>query len=360
MKIAADDDAADETAKITHSISQTGGDGEYSGLDDADFTIKVEDDETPSVTGASTSLAMTEPESGTASSTFTLRLDPVPTSDVTITMTVAAVTPALIAGQAWTNPDITLSASSVTLTPSDFSSGETVTVTLSTDSDAEDDVAQIKYTVTQTGGSKEYDSLNVTSTTVNITDPETGWVEFRDSASSQDDWSTDYAFDVDEGDNLTIQARLTHQPRANLFVRLTQAGSLDFAGNDNDPDVTFSTTGWSPSLTKSFPALTAQADEDSYNDVITLAARVVGAPSIRVNAQSVTVTDDDDVSAHVDTDSETMGDQNEDVEIGENASGTYQIRLNSSRLHTKARLLRCAWRSPPATQTSVSAQTRRF
>ena len=111
--------------------------------------------------------------------TFTLRLGTPPTSPVTITMAAVAVEPAQVTGRPWTDPDITVT-QSVVLNATNYAAGEDVTITLSDDDDAEDDVARINYTVTQPGGAMEYDGFTISSTTVNISDPETPVVLFRD------------------------------------------------------------------------------------------------------------------------------------------------------------------------------------
>ena len=160
VSVAADADAGDETATIVHSVSQTGGDAEYNSGDvpDIQVVVRIDDDEMVSVTGdvaslqhGRRSLAVTD-----VVETFTLRLGTPPTSPVTITMAAVAVEPAQVTGRPWTDPDITVT-QSVVLDATNYAAGQQVTITLSDDDDAEDDVARINYTVTQAGGAMEYD-----------------------------------------------------------------------------------------------------------------------------------------------------------------------------------------------------------
>ena len=179
VSVAADADAGDETATIVHSVSQTGGDAEYN-ITDVNVVVRIDDDEMVSDTGAVATRDMEEDAGGDdVVETFTLRLGTPPTSPVTITMAVVAVEPAQVTGRPWTDPDITVT-QSVVLDATNYAAGEVVTITLSDDDDAEDDVARINYTVTQAGGAMEYDGHTISPTTVNITDPEIPVVLFKD------------------------------------------------------------------------------------------------------------------------------------------------------------------------------------
>ena len=151
VSVAADADAGDESATIVHSVSQTGGDAEYN-ITDVNVVVRIDDDEMVSVPGAVATRDMVEVAGGAdVVETFTLSLGTPPTSPVTITMEVAAVEPAQVPGNAWTDPDITVT-QSVVLDATNYAAGQQVTITLSDDDDAEDDVARINYTVTQADG----------------------------------------------------------------------------------------------------------------------------------------------------------------------------------------------------------------
>ena len=111
VSIAADADAGNESATIVHSVSQTSGDMEYGAAQNRDVSVTIDDDEEPGVGGITATASMTEPASGTTTQTIRLSLDTPPTSPVTITTTVVAVTPAQVSGSDWTNPDITVTQS---------------------------------------------------------------------------------------------------------------------------------------------------------------------------------------------------------------------------------------------------------
>ena len=160
------------------------------------------------------SVSMTEPATGTATSNFKLKLSAPPTSPVTVSTAVQGVTPAPVDMQSWTDPDISTT-TSVTLDSNNWNTGEDVTITLSTDDDAENDVARITYTVTQAGGLKEYNGHLIGSTTVNISDPETGVVEFKES--SETSWAEEPDLEMDDGGTLDLDVRLSHRPRGQRY-----------------------------------------------------------------------------------------------------------------------------------------------
>lgn len=111
-----DDDAADDTAVIGHTVS--GADG-YAGIDVASVTVSITDDDTAGVTVSESSISMTE--GGTA--TYTVVLDTRPVSDVLISVFANGVT---------VEPD------SLTFTSGNWRTAQTVTVRAPHDDDTED------------------------------------------------------------------------------------------------------------------------------------------------------------------------------------------------------------------------------
>ena len=326
VTVASDADAANEEATITHTAS---GAPEYLALDTVDVTVNITDDEDATVSGKSETLNLTEPDSGTTTSTYTLTLSAVPTSDVTVSMEVEAVTPAQVTGQGWTNPDITVTSpvtSSVTLGSTNWNTGETVTVTLSTDTDAEEDVARIKHTVTQTGGSMEYDGYALGNTTVNISDPEMPMVLFKLSTESV--WSTAPDLTIAENGSLALDARLSHQPRSDVTVRgriLPNSPTKQRIGPASGHD--FAPADWTPTYSQQFN-LSNIGDSDSYSEEFRVDFSVAGYGSGTVADLDLTVTDDDPVDASVETDPST--DPPMIMVTEEDATGgTYTIKLAS-------------------------------
>ena len=318
VSVAADADAGDETAAIVHSVSQTGGDTEYNSTDvpDIQVVVRIDDDESASVTGPVATLDMVEDIGGSdATQTFTLRLGTPPTSPVTITMEVAAVEPAQVPGNAWTDPDITVT-QSVVLDASNYAAGQEVTITLGEDDDAEDDVARINYTVTQAGGAMEYDGFTISPTTVNISDPETPVVLFRDPATSVFnagivDWDME-----DGGSNERLYMRLSHRPRGAVTVSVVLPPG---SGLSVDKMITesFTETAFGSQQTDHF-RFAHEGDDDAYSQVYTLDFTVSGYGSGTVQDLNITVVDKDDIEIETEIDMPP-------ITVEEGAFGSYNI-----------------------------------
>ena len=319
VSVAADADAANESATIVHSVSQSGGDGEYGSLGDRDVSVTIDDDEEPGVGGNTATAAMTEPASGTTTQTLNLTLDTPPTSPVTITMEVAAVEPAQVTGRPWTDPDITVT-QSVVLDPTNYAAGQQVTITLSDDDDAEDDVARINYTVTQAGGAMEYDGHPISPTTVNITDPEMPMVLFKDPAITGFNAGI-VGWDMDDGGgDEALSMRLSHRPRGAVIVSvvLPQGSGLSVDKMMTD---SFTETAFGSQQTQDF-TFAHVADDDAYSQVYTLDFSVSGYGSWTVQDLNITVVDKDEIGLDIDItgDPEPLA-----ITVEEGASGSYTI-----------------------------------
>ncbi len=326
VSVAHDATADDEMATITLNASQSGGDMEYDGVTERTVTVTVTDDETPGVRGISNATTLTENADMSVSGgpTFVVRLGSEPTSPVTITTTVVGVTPAVVAGNSWTNPDVTAT-SSITLNSTNYASGASIVVGHTRDTDAENDVARIDYTVSQTGGAMEYDGFSIPSTTVNITDNEVAVVQFK--ASGETAWhavnpnltvtdaagitiptiSTDLAtLDV----TASFDARLSHQPRADVTVTMTTTtdqktifnAMTNTRGRPQTVAKTFAASSWSLTNTETFE-VKVRSDQDSYGESYTLDFSVSGYGEGTAADQTLRVVDEDPVgwAAHTTT-----------------------------------------------------------
>ena len=258
----------DTTRNSAYAVTITATDP-AGGTDTIDVTIDVAPEATiPAPPG---SLSMTENADGTVSGpvTFRLTLGAEPTSPVTINMTVEAVTPAQETGKSWTDPDIAVT-SSVTLDENNYSTGEVVSIALTADSDAEDDVARVTYSVAQTGGDMEYDGAGISRTTVTITDAQQATVQFRVSGQTQ--WldripNLQIADDDMTGGTVDLEIRLSHQPLGEVVVDMTEPPSSGISSTGLP--VTFFPAAWSAAQTKTI-ALAYAGDDNSFGETYTL------------------------------------------------------------------------------------------
>ena len=292
VRVAHDDTADDETATITLTAAQTGGEMEYASVT-RDVAVNVTDDEAATIPAPPASFNMTENADGTVTgpTTYRLMLDTPPTSPVTITMTVEAVTPARVVGESWTNPDISVT-ETVVLDSSNYMTGETVTITLTADDDAEGDVARITYEVAQSGGAMEYDGKTIPATTVTITDAEQATVQFRENG--QPTWFSENApLAMDDGGSLTINIRLSHRPRGDVTVNVTFPTGSGLSTTTTLP-FSFLSDAWSSSQLQNLE-LAHTADDDSYSQTYTLDFLVTGYGEGTVADQEIDVNDKDPV-----------------------------------------------------------------
>ena len=131
VRAAQDADAANDTASITHAVVAAESADEYDNVSIAGVAVTVTDDETAGVTVSETTLTVAEG----GSATYTVALNAQPTSDVVINVTKSGST------------DVTVSPATLTFTPANWSTAQTVTVAAAQDVDAVDDAAAISHAV---------------------------------------------------------------------------------------------------------------------------------------------------------------------------------------------------------------------
>ena len=148
VSAAEDDDAAQDTATVTHTVSG----GDYGAITAQDVAVTVADNDTPGVTVAPTSLTVGEGDMGT----YTVKLNTLPTGNVMVAISS-------------NNTDVTVSPSPRTFTTTSWSTVQTVTVSAGQDADAADDMA----TLTHNPSGANYGSVSNASLTVTVTDDET-------------------------------------------------------------------------------------------------------------------------------------------------------------------------------------------
>ena len=146
-----DVDAADKTVTVSGTVSATGVTAP------ATRTLTLEDDDAAGVTVSATALTVTEQD--TTGDSYTVVLDTEPTHDVTVT----------VGGHSGT--DVSLSASTLTFTPSNWDRAQTVTVTALNDDDTANDAVTLTHTATSTDGN--YSGIAIAGVSVTVTDNDT-------------------------------------------------------------------------------------------------------------------------------------------------------------------------------------------
>ena len=120
-------------------------------------TVTIVDDDAAGVTVSATALTVTEQD--TTGDSYTVVLDTEPTHEVTVT----------VGGHAGT--DVSLSASTLTFTPSNWDRAQTVTVTARNDDDTANDAVTLTHAATSTDGN--YSGIAIAGVAVTVTDNDT-------------------------------------------------------------------------------------------------------------------------------------------------------------------------------------------
>ena len=269
VSVAADADAGNESATIVHSVSQTGGDGEYGALGDSTVSVTIDDDEVAMVVPGTATTTLTEPDSGTATSTYKITLSTPPTTDVTVALAVVGLEPAVVGGESWTNPDVTVDPTSAMLTSSNWNTGVTITVRVAPDEDGENDRVRIDHAVSHMSGAQEYSGVSAASVDVRVTDSDTPQVEFR--LGSSGNFSANPALSGDEGGTAMYSARLTTRPRGTVNLNVTAPSGFVVTPSP----LTFMPSEWSSTLAKEF-TVTIPSDDNSFNEMVTFNHSVAG------------------------------------------------------------------------------------
>ena len=299
---AADDDAVNDVASISHAVVAAESADEYDNVMIASFAVTVTDDETAGVTVSETTLTVAEG----GSATYTVVLDAQPTSDVVINVTKSGST------------GVTVSPATLTFTTSNWSMAQTVTVAAAQDADAVDDAAAISHAVDASRSANEYDNVSIAGVAVTVTDDETAGVTVSETALT-----------VDEGGSGSYTVRLNTQPTSNVVISVTKTGSTDVTldtdtgTSGNQTTLTFTTSNWNTPQTVT---VAAAQDADAVNDAASITHAVVASRSAdefdAVNIAGVAVTVTDDETAGVTVSKSTLT-------VAEGGSGAYTVVLDA-------------------------------
>ena len=131
-----DGDTANDSVSLTHSAQST--DSGYQGITIAGVAVTVNDNDEPSVTVSTMALTVTEED--TAGASYTVVLDSQPTANVTVT----------VAGHAGTDVTLTPSSATLTFTPMNWDTAQTVTVTAGNDGDTANDSVSLTHSAQST------------------------------------------------------------------------------------------------------------------------------------------------------------------------------------------------------------------
>ena len=259
-----DGDAADESASISYAISG----GDYASVTLASQQVTVDDDETAGLTSTGgSSVAVTEGRT----TTYTLVLTSQPSASVTIALA-SSNTSAL-----------TVSPASLSFTPANWNTAQTVTVTgveeTGGNANSVSETVSISYTIS--GG--DYASVTLAAQSVAVTDNDIPGVSSTASAT---------VALTEGGSAATYTIVLNAQPTAAVTVAISSGdtGAVTVA----PASLMFSTSNWSAAQTVT---VTPVQDSDAANESVSISYAVSGGnyatAGVTLAAQTVTVADDE-------------------------------------------------------------------
>ena len=292
VSAAQDDDARDDVATLSHSVTST--DGDYNGITVSEVAVTVTDDEMAGVSILPEELAIAEG----GSDSYRVVLTSQPAHDVTVTISYSG------------DQDVSIDDQELTFTGSDWETAQAVTVSAAQDDDARDDTATLSHTVSSTDG--DYNGITVPEVDVTATDDETAGVSI-----------TPRQLTIAEGGSDTYEVVLTSQPAHDVTVTITHSGDGDI-GMDHQ-ELTFTDSDWETAQTVT---VSAAQDDDARDDTATLSHSVASTDGdyngVTVSVVEVTVTDDETASVSI---------LPEELTIAEGGSDSYRVFLTSQPAH---------------------------
>ena len=326
VSAAQDADAVNDAASITHAVDASRSADEYDAVSVAGVAVTVADDDTAGVSVSETTLTVAEGNS----STYTVVLDAQPASDVVIGVTISG------------SPDVTVDRATLTFSPSNWDTAQTVTVRAAQDADAVNDAASITHAVDASRSADEYDAVSVAGVAVTVADDDTAGVSVSETTLT-----------VAEGNSSTYTVVLDAQPASNVVITVSSDNSdvtadTDAATSGNQTTLTFTSSNWDTAQTVT---VRAAQDADAVNDAASITHAVVAASSadeydaVSVAGVAVTVADDDTAGVSVSETTLTVAEGNSstytvvldaqpasDVVIGVTASGSPDVTVDRATL----------------------------
>ena len=254
---AEDDDAVNDTATVSHTVSG----GNYDGVTADSVTVTITDEDTAGIRVSETGLNV--PEGGLA--TYTVSPDAQPVEDVSIFVVAHGV-------------GVTAQPTELTFTPDNWRDAQTVTVSAAHDDNTEDEQAAITHGLSTTAGSG-YGDVTIPNVDITVTDDDKAGVTLSATGVS-----------VREGSAATYTVVLDAWPSADVAIEVRS----DNADVSTQPtELTFTADNWQTAQTVT---VSAGEDEDQADGAATVTHTVSGGGNyegVTADSVAVSVTDDD-------------------------------------------------------------------
>ena len=241
---------------------------------------------------------LTVTEGDTAGASYTVALASAPTANVTVTVTGHSGSDVSLAG---------LTANTLTFTPQNWNTAQTVTVTAADDTDSNHDTVTLTHTPSGDGS-------QAVELTVTVAD---------DEAATPALVLSDTSLTVIEGDpaGLSYTVALASAPTGNMTATVSGHTGSDLSLSGlNGNTLTFTSQNWETAQTVT---VTAGEDSDEVDDTVTLTHVLSGGTSLETAELTVSVFDDDRRKALV------ISEDTLTVTEGDTTGASFTVRLSS-------------------------------
>ena len=279
-----EEDAGDDEATVTHSVS-----GAFYGgrVTAADVTDSVTDNDTRGVTLSESDVTVFEGGTGT----YAVQLDTEPTGNVTVTI-----------HDSTDNTDVTTNPGTLTFGPEDWDEPQTVTVTVQGDDDSGNEEATVAHSIS----GADYAGVSAPDTTINVTDNDNAGVFISPTFHA-----------VVDVCNYIYAVTLLTEPTGEVTVTIGDPSNMDVTAEP--ADLTFTQDNWNDAQDVT---VTCTRDDDAAVDKANVTHSVSGADYDGFTAPDVVITVYDTDIAGV-----TLSESS--LEIGEGGTDTYTVQLDT-------------------------------
>jgi hypothetical protein len=285
--------------QIITAADTTTADTSYNNLKPGDVAVTNTDNDTRSITVNPTSGLTTTEAGGTA--TFTVVLDSQPTADVSIGMT------------SDNTAEGNVDKPSLTFTPANWNTPQTVTVTGVDESVVDGNVAYNIVTAATTSTDTNYSGINADDVAVTNTDNDTQGITVTPTSGLTT---------TEAGGTATFTVVLNSQPTADVSIGMTSDNTAE--GTVDKPSLTFTSANWNTPQTVTVTGVDdLVVDGNVAYNIVTAAATSTDTNYSGFNADDVAVTNTDNDTAGF----EILPISGNTSEFGGQA--TFDIRLTS-------------------------------
>jgi hypothetical protein len=300
------DDATNDN-DVTYTVTNaaaTSTDPKYAGFDPADVSVTNVDNDVPGITFSVASITTREPNIGTS---FTIRLNTQPQNGATVTIPLSSSD----------TTEGTVSPPSLSFTPANWMTPQTVTVAGADDLVDDGDIAYsiVTAAATCTGGTDaDYCGRNFPNMPATNIDNDTAGFTISPTAG---------LVTSEAGATASFTVRLTSLPSANVTLGLSSSDTTE--GTVDPPSLVFSTANWSTPQTVTITGVNDNIDDDAIAYQIVTAAAVSGDATYNgINPTDVSVTNNDN-----DTRGVTVSPLSGLVTTEIGGTATFTVRLNT-------------------------------